>query len=266
MISQGQRPQFSNPPVAEVVYGIQFQALEGWLTTNFGLYWNEIRNDFPRVEDHPPLGKVLAEISPPQDSIPMFSLLPPMRRVLFLNDPGNFLIQLQSDRFHFNWRKANEGEVYPKFEVPFNRFCKEWDRFQLFAKSCSLPPAKPNVFELTYVNHLGIDGNVFPRDLWNYLSFFSTTPRSTTQLESSSVAMQIVWPLPNEHGILILDVKHGHRSENNKQVLVMELSARGKASDQSISLNDWFELAHDSIVTTFEALTTQTAHEIWGKK
>jgi hypothetical protein len=43
------------------------------------------------------------------------------------------------------------------------------------------------------------------------------------------MAMQIVWPLPNEMGTLSLDVKHGNRVNDQKEVLELEFTVRGPA-------------------------------------
>ncbi len=44
------------------------------------------------------------------------------------------------------------------------------------------------------------------------------------------MSMQIAWPLPGEMGTLSLDVKHGNRVNDQKEVLVLEFTVRGPAS------------------------------------
>ena len=79
------------------------------------------------------------------------------------------------------------------------------------------------------------------------------------------MAMQIAWPLPDEMGTLSLDVKHGNRVNDQKEVLVLELTVRGPASDNATAMNAWFGVAHNAIVNSFEKLTTTRAHGIWEK-
>ena len=79
------------------------------------------------------------------------------------------------------------------------------------------------------------------------------------------MAMQIAWPLSNEMGTLSLDVKHGNRVNDQREVLVLDFTARGPASAAPEAMKVWFGVAHDAIVNSFEKLTTASAHRIWEK-
>jgi hypothetical protein len=46
-------PDFTNPPVTEVVCGLQFAPIQGWLTTHYGLFWNLIKAEYSSSEDQP---------------------------------------------------------------------------------------------------------------------------------------------------------------------------------------------------------------------
>ena len=50
-----QLPDFSNPPVTEVVVGFQFNAIGKFVTAHVGLLWDEFKNEFPDAEEHPPV-------------------------------------------------------------------------------------------------------------------------------------------------------------------------------------------------------------------
>jgi uncharacterized protein (TIGR04255 family) len=193
-------------------------------------------------------------------------LLPPLRRVFFIEPPGNFLIQVQPYRFLYNWRRAQDSDRYPRFDAPYKRFVREWDRFQAFVAEADLGQPKPDIFELTYINHISDPGVSFPRDVWNYLAFYGTTPQATTARDATGLALQVTWPLPDHLGTLVLDMKHGHRMKDEEEVLLLELSARGRATPDAADMNHWFAVAHTAIVTTFDVLTTADAHTRWGKK
>lgn len=51
-------PEFKSPPVIEVVCGVQFEPLPGFLSVHFGEFWARIRDRYPRTEDRPPLGEL----------------------------------------------------------------------------------------------------------------------------------------------------------------------------------------------------------------
>lgn len=59
--------------------------------------------------------------------------------------------------------------------------------------------------------------------------------------------------------------RHGKRMPDEKEVLVVEFTARGKAGPGEADMGRWFEIAHDSIVRTFVELTTPEAQELWGR-
>ena len=61
------------------------------------------------------------------------------------------------------------------------------------------------IWELTYINHIVEKDARFPRDMWDYLGFYETSPEATTSKEASSMSMQIAWPVPDEMGTLSLD-------------------------------------------------------------
>ena len=137
-----------------------------------------------------------------------------------------------------------------------------WGEFKGYLSDAGLPQPQPEIFELTYINHVMREGASFPKDVWEFLDFYQRNPEATTAKEASGLMIQFAWPLPNDLGRLTLDVKHGNRISDQKEVLLMELTARGKGEAM---MADWFAVAHDAIVNTFDKLTTDEAHKIWGK-
>jgi uncharacterized protein (TIGR04255 family) len=51
----GSLPSFGKPPVIEVVCGVQFEPVEGLLAPHLGSFWDQIRSEFPRCREVPPL-------------------------------------------------------------------------------------------------------------------------------------------------------------------------------------------------------------------
>ena len=48
-------PDFRSPPVTEVVIGVQFNSLRGFLTPHLGLVWEKFKDNFPHLEEQMPL-------------------------------------------------------------------------------------------------------------------------------------------------------------------------------------------------------------------
>src|ERR1039457_1021573 len=197
------RPHFAKPPVVEVACGVQFEGLEQWRTPHYGQFWAEIKQDYFDTEDHQPLARVRLDPVPVFE--PHWSPVPPLRRVFFIKPPGNFLIQLQQNRLLHNWRKVSDGDEYPRFDAAFERFIWAWERFNEFLPSVSLPSPKPEIWELTYINHIVEKDARFPRDVWEYLGFYERSPEATTAMAASSMTIQLAWPLPATMGTLSLD-------------------------------------------------------------
>ena len=51
--------KFDRPPVVEVACGILFGTTVPLRAAHIGLYWQRIRNEFPRIEEAPPLSPVI---------------------------------------------------------------------------------------------------------------------------------------------------------------------------------------------------------------
>jgi uncharacterized protein (TIGR04255 family) len=259
------RPTFDRPPVTEVVCGIQFEELRDWRTTHFGQFGSVIGDGYTNSEDQPPAPPLRIEASPITEP-PRWSLLPPLRRVFFIKPPGNFLIQLQPTRFLHNWRKVQDTDEYPRYERAISLFDEHWQEFKAFVLAAGLHAPKPEFWELVYVNHIMEEHAKFPQDTWRFLNFYAHNPEAISTSGASGMAMQFIWPLERDAGILSLDLKNGVRASDMRDVLVLELAARGKVTVEESKMLEWFDLAHCAIVNTFEKLTTKEAHTLWGKQ
>src|SRR5690349_12727580 len=102
-------PSFADPPVVETVLEVDFAPLVGWGVPHFGLFWAQIRDDYPQFELQPAL-LTPAEGTSEEDKLIRTIMVdlarqPPLR-VWFLEKLGSRLLQVQHDRFIHNWRKV----------------------------------------------------------------------------------------------------------------------------------------------------------------
>src|SRR2546422_10783360 len=114
-------PDYDNPPVNEVVCGIQFKMLEDLRIPHFGLFWERCNTEYPTCQEVAPLLPVIerlgdedVEIQPPTEL--------PLPRVWFLNAEDTGIIQLQRDRFLHNWKKGKPTDAYPRYPVVIDLF------------------------------------------------------------------------------------------------------------------------------------------------
>lgn len=261
-------PDFTNPPLTEVVCGVQFAPVVGWLTGHYGLFWDRIRAEYPHSEDHPPLPRIKIEEFETPDELNV-SLLPPLRRVFFTTDPGNYLIQLQPTRFLHNWRKVTASDDYPRFPEAYSRFARQWSEFNTYLTDVQLPAPKVQAYELTYVNMMGSAGMKFPRDVWRFMNFYNKLPQTASGADPRVITLTLGWPFGEGAGQLAMTLKHGVKAAEPQgtpdEVLLVEFTARGTAEKGGATMNQWFSTAHHAIVYTFAALTTDESHAMWGR-
>jgi uncharacterized protein (TIGR04255 family) len=261
-------PDFTSPPLTEVVCGLQFAPIPGWTTAHYGLFWSRIKAKYPSSEDQAPLPRVkLEELESPLEF--SVAILPPLRRVFYCTEPANYLLQVQPNRFLHNWRKLKESDDYPRFPDAYLRFTERWSDFRSFLGDSELAPPTVQLFELTYANVIGRRGAIFPRDVWQYMNFYKELPQTASGADPRALGLSISWPLEEKAGRLTMKLKHGIRTteprEQAEPVMIVEFTALGMADKGGDDMERWFKAAHDAIVYTFAALTTEDAHKTWGR-
>lgn len=95
---------FKAPPVNEVIVGKAFDRCDALLLPFFGRFWDLVQGDFPKVQ-HAPL---LTDEGVSNVAVDPASQLP-LPRVWFVSEDEHRLLQLQPDRFFFNWRQQDAG-------------------------------------------------------------------------------------------------------------------------------------------------------------
>lgn len=93
-----------NPPIVEVVCGVFFEANAELDPLCVGRFWTLKRREYPKRELKPPVTEATG-VQLRQDLGPV--------RCWLVSERGEFIVQVQPDRFYFNWRKR--AEVYPRF-------------------------------------------------------------------------------------------------------------------------------------------------------
>jgi uncharacterized protein (TIGR04255 family) len=245
------KAKLAKSPLTEVVCGVEFNAPE-FSAVHFGLYWKEIQERFPTQPlDRPPVGP-----------IELFATMPKLRRVWFESVERRQLIQLQADRFHYNWRRIDEADEYPHFEDIYPNFEQEWQHFQTWWIEIEQLPLQPMRYELTYLNQIDQSfGWSNPGDSYKIFSFANT--KWDQFLQKPTVQnCNLEFLLPNELGNLLVSTNQVLRVEDSAFVVLFELTAR--SFDTSLEIETWFELAHDFVVKAFLDLIQEDTLKAWG--
>jgi len=263
-------PDFSDPPVTETVLSVQFDRLSDLRAAHFGLYWSEIRDRFPKTEEH---GELPAQIEQPPDTPQpivgiQFEALeaPPIPRVWFVDEQGTQLIQVQRDRFIKNWRKVGVGDLYPRYEQVRAGFDQDFNDFGQFVSRNQIGTICVNQYEGTYINHI-VSGRGWKThaDIGKVFTAWQQPP-TTFPGQAQDVAFRARFPITDSAngfvGRLHVTVQPLRRISDGLPMFLFELTARGLIGEGT----DFFDLGREWIVRSFAELTTPAMHEVWGRR
>jgi len=269
--------KYKNPPVVETVLSVQFNPLANFGAGQLGSYWKELGADWPDVTDTHAVEPVFERFKTARawESAAFgvkFSQQVDVR-LQVRNAAKDRMIQVQNGRFFYNWLGAADG-TYPSYELVQPEFEEKWKKFREFVVSASeensvqpnhVQPnhVQPNQWEVIYVNHIP-RGTVWDQlsDLPGVLTFLKQPPLSAPNLSLKSVGGEWQFEIAPKKGALYLTV--GMKEKNDVANVVMTLLARGPISENTSSLDEGFELGHQTITEAFDRLTSASAQEYWG--
>jgi len=259
------RPSFKRAPLTEVVCGIQFRPLPGFQATHYGLFWQSIREEFSTSRTVAPISNIptIAPVNEPQEiTVTLRQELP---RVWFISEDDSRLVQLQPDRFLFNWRDR-PGVEYPRYPTIIGRFKQLFAKYQDFLRDNELGDLSMIGTELSYINtikpgqgwqDLSQLGDIFPDFSWRRDNRFLRT--------AEAINFRSNHPMPNGH--LHVVIQTARSKEPSEQHIRFDLTARGNASEiGSDGLWNWYDIANTFIVGAFVDLTSESMQRnVWEK-
>jgi uncharacterized protein (TIGR04255 family) len=261
--------KFTRPPVIEVACGVLFSAAQPLVTGHVGAFWESVRSEFPRLQDAPPLANVVEGSGAFPEIAIDFLNLPPLRRTWMLNTSGCNLIQLQQDRFLFNWKKAAEQESYPNFSVVYSEFERHLSHFLDFCQKSGVGPVAMRQFELAYVNHISkadMGTDVSPGSV--LVDHVPAKQDGRFLPEPEGFNWTTGYQLPEGLGRLHIIAQTAINLPSQEKLIRLDLTARGIGSDTSaVGRRHWFDVAHDWITHGFADVTSPRLHDsrAWGR-
>lgn len=262
-------PEFDDPPVSETVLGVQFAPLTNFSILQFGLYWELIREEYPRSDIKPPLPSIVEVFEKEQrpSSFGLQLVSSPEARCWFIDSTETRVIQIQNDRFVHNWRKVRGDETYPRYNQIKPKFVEEWQRFCGFLQAQGIAAPEVNQCEVTYVNHIELGkGWESYNDLNDVIAYWSGTPSGDFLSNPESVSLAARYVMPDKKGRLHIEMQPAIRRYDAKEVLQLNLTARGKpASSRLGDIQSWLDLGHEWVVRGFADFTTRTMHRTWRR-
>lgn len=263
------RVRFAHPPVVEVVCSVLFNSQTLPLqTAHFGLYWALIRDEFTQTSDNAPIAPAIEQASLVPAAVQVeLGDLPPLRRVWFTNANGNNLIQIQDDRFLFNWKRALDStEEYPSYDKIIVEFKRHLEVFKKFVADEGIGNVEFRQFELTYVNLIkpGEEPTTHYGDV--LVDHFCRNDHARFLPKADLINWNTSYSLPAAQGRLHVTARTAIRKRDQSQMLRLELTARGiPSSTDGDGVVRWFDLAHEWITHGFADSTSPDFHKKWGR-
>ncbi len=268
-------PEFERPPLVETALSVQFTPLSNLDIPRIGLLWQQFRDHLPKVEQQPPLEPMVERIGVRTQPSASFQILQklPIPRCWFLSEAEDELVQIQQDRFGWNWRKTPDGQSYPRYERSVRpRFIEYFQKFLQFLQSQDVGEFTPNQCEVVYVNEISLDDIKADHSMLDAVfQGWAGTYRecSPLQLESSRIEVRhlIVGPQKEFIGRLYITIEPAFRRSDERPIFFMRLMARGRPLTPDYNgVLGFLDLGRRHIVESFDASTTPLMHELWGKR
>lgn len=185
-------------------------------------------------------------------------------RIQIANESDDRVIQIQSNKFFYNWRKKESA--YPRFVKVYSEFSNKLDGFRKFLGEAGLNDILPNLRELTYISHVP-QGELWSgtEDWWKVFPglYSPTLPSGNVRFENTTGEWN--FEIVPQLGRLHISSNHG-RVQDGPEVIVLSLTARGQIdpNDPLEGLGRGLSLGHRTIVQAFAAISSPEALKHWG--
>ncbi len=265
-------PELTNPPVVEVVLGVQFAPLTRMASAHMGRFWTrflgpewDVAADAPAVPDAP--DPQFGGVNPTGGmDFFRFQTTPMTPRVQISRNDGARLLQLQSSRFHYNWQKKDEA--YPTYQAVRREFDEQWSNFNRFVESEGLGPITPTLWEVTYIDYVAPGGLwTSPEDWPHVIPGLLGRPaldggRATVQ----NAACQWTFEIAPRLGHVSVQAGLGAVRSTEQPGLILQTTARGRVTKGTANpIGTGLDVGRDACLEIFFAIVSEAALQAWGR-
>ncbi len=272
---------YNAPPLVEVAMSIQFEPSRELNSAHLGAFWMTQRHQLPIVRTLQPIPAVSDDFGGAGQWLPpalQFALKSePDCRLQMVSSDDQWMCQLQRNRIVINWRRRNEQ--YPRFDTTLARFRDGWNSWRIFLKDIGLPPTRPQIWELTYVNRVA-QGELWARPGdWHRIfpGLWGGPFAGPADSQLRGFHGQWVWESRDPLARLYIEPQPGRSSEPpHHDELILSLTARGPFALSATEDNSTVESemsrieaglvgGNALIVSAFDGMTSDAAKTNWGR-
>jgi len=259
------QPNWTRPPVIEVVVGVQFAQIAGLNNGTLGLFWHAMREHYPLADDAPPVPLVLEAVgAEPEFGLPGISFGPARgdSRLRLISADQTRMIQVQNGWLLANWMKR-AGSPYPGFSGVLTQFNSALQGFEQFLANEKLSPMTPEVWEVTYIDHMP-RGTVW-KDFGDIPAVLPGLLGAGVGLPSQLQTIQATWEfglLANPGRLEIVVQTARTMGDPFTDILATRSTARGPITPAS-TLESALNHGRTAAVETFMSVTSDAARAYW---
>ena len=272
MDSLQKKPDFAQPPVDEVVLSVLFESLDKFLAPHLGQIWNEFRQDgFVNIREQPPVPPAVETTFPNPIQGPRLRIdnHPDLARTWFIHADDSKIIQVQRDRFMFNWRKTELAPTYPGFSTIFDEFEEFYNRFKQIIEEQRIGEINPLQYELTYIDQLFHGSGWYSLDdIGKIYNFIDAQQSDSFWAGAESMILRTSFPAEDLFGRLHLTISSRVKMPEERKTLQTDFTMRGfPDTSEYDAMIAWFKAARDQISKKFSSMFTENIQtRVWGRK
>jgi uncharacterized protein (TIGR04255 family) len=263
-------PEFAAPPVVETSLGIQFDGLDSFKSLLASALWNRVKPRFPVLEEHPPLdpqfetfGPSNSELGQPKIQLVQGIIQP---RYFFVSANDSELVQFQSDRLFFNWRRRPGAERYPRHTYIRGELQKLLNTLVEWAADEGLGEIAPTQCEALYVNRIPLTDTDGENCGLSFIFPWLSGLMGTTETGLFRFTRQLNCDQGNPVARLYSTLQYGTDASGKREAQLM-LHVRGRPLHTTIAdCLEMIDAEREVIVRTFAEITSKAAHAIWERQ
>jgi uncharacterized protein (TIGR04255 family) len=270
-------PNFKRPPIVEVSLDLQFEPLARLRAPLLGLFWGEVRDQFPNhftVEEQVLLRPLAAEafdgpnLIEPQIEVTVIET-PPASRFWFVSGDGSELLQVQQDRLIVNWRRPEQDGSYPRYDHVRQLFTTYFAALSAFIEREHLGVIRPNQCAVTYYNHIEAGrGWADHGDAAAIFTPLAGRPQRSALPKAEDAKVALRYVMNDENGVprgrLYADFQPAFRKADKLAMYILTLTSRVEIHSVGLdAILNCFDLGHEWAARAFVDLTTPEMQQIW---